>query len=455
LTESSLDAGTDGQDASVGSEFNRTTFLARRSSTVNYMPQNEGKDPFLDPLDALLSDVAISVQLPPGLHAKADARYAAVRAYAEREGSPLHNLVVRFYPQGSMAIDATISTKGTDDEYDLDIVAELDIAPDSDPDAVLDALYEALKGYPTSRGVERQTRCVTVYYADGMHLDITPAARLPGNVERESHIFHANPNEPAFQHRHVPMNAFGFAGWYRERTPLEPRFARSFNDRMFEAYDLEVRADAEVDDIPDQAPLIVKSVTTVALQLLKRFRNVVYAGTKGRIPPSVMMSCFAGHVAQPGTSLTDMVIRQARHTATTIRQAGRQGQKVFVVNPTFPRDCFTDRWPETLAQQEDFAAKLTELADGLAYFKQRGASLEEMRDWLRDCFGDRVVSRSLDRFNRRTGAAVRTGGHAYSPGGGLYVPSAPAIVGASTGLLARTPAVAASPHTFRGDRPWR
>ena len=30
-----------------------------------------------------------------------------------------------FYPQGSMAIDATISTRGTDDEYDLDVVSQL------------------------------------------------------------------------------------------------------------------------------------------------------------------------------------------------------------------------------------------------------------------------------------------------------------------------------------------
>lgn len=420
---------------------------------MNYDPPDEGKDPFLDPLDALLGDLAISIQLPPGLHAKADDRYAAVRDYAERKGSPLHDLVLRFYPQGSMAIDATISTRGTDDEYDLDIVAELDIDPDADPDAVLDALYEALKEYPTSKGVVRQSRCVTVYYADGMHLDITPAARLPHSAERESHIFHANPDEPASQYYHVPMNAFGFGGWYRERTPLEPRFARSFNDRMFDAYDLEIRADAEVDDIPEQVPLIVKSVTTVALQILKRFRNVSYVGVKGRIPPSVMMSCSAGHAAQPGMSLSDMVIRQARAMAFSIRQASLRGEKVFVVNPTFQRDCFTDRWPENLSQQEDFAARLTDLAEGLARFKIRGASLEEMRDWLRDRFGERVVNRSLDRFNRRTGAAVRTGTHAYSPRGGLYVPSAPALVGIGTGLAARTPAVAATPHTFRGDRP--
>jgi len=69
-------------------------------------------DPFLNPLDAILAEIAINLQLPPGLHAKAVKRYVAVRTYIERDGSPLHDKVAAFYPQGSMAIDATISTRG-------------------------------------------------------------------------------------------------------------------------------------------------------------------------------------------------------------------------------------------------------------------------------------------------------------------------------------------------------
>ncbi|XUJ37040.1 hypothetical protein ACQ5SK_23010 [Bradyrhizobium japonicum] len=74
-----------------------------------------------------------------------------------------------------MAIDATTSTRGTDDEYDLDIVAEIE-GPDLGPEALLDDLEAALESYPVSK-VVRQTRCITLYYADGMHLDITPSRR--------------------------------------------------------------------------------------------------------------------------------------------------------------------------------------------------------------------------------------------------------------------------------------
>jgi hypothetical protein len=175
--------------------------LGAVSTTMAYSTNTIGvADPFLHLLDAILADIAIAVQLPPGLHAKTCDRYEAVRDYAERESSPLRGRIVRFYPQGSMAIDATTSIRGTDHEFDLDIVAALDIEPDAPPAEVLDLLYESVEDYPTSQKVERQTRCITIRYADRMHLDITPAARLPNGAERESHIFHAHPNDPARLH---------------------------------------------------------------------------------------------------------------------------------------------------------------------------------------------------------------------------------------------------------------
>ena len=111
---------------------------------------------------------------------------------------------------------------------------------------------------------------MTAFFADGMHVDVTPSARLPNAGERESHIFHANPDKPAHEERHVPMNAYGFGEWYNARTPIERRFADAVNRRIYEAAGIEIRADAQFDEVPGQVPLIVKSVTTVALQLLKR-----------------------------------------------------------------------------------------------------------------------------------------------------------------------------------------
>ena len=401
-------------------------------------------DPFADPLDAVLAEIAISIQLSPGLHAKAVDRYEAVRRYIERPGSPLHGRVACFYPQGSMRIDATISTRGTDDEYDIDIVAEIE-GRDDGPEALLDDLEAALEGYPVTR-IVRQTRCVTLYYADGMHLDVTPARRTAPK-EKEGVIAHAKKGAGAPPARYVPMNAFGFGEWYTARTPVEERFAKALNRRLYEQAGV-VFADADVHDVPEQTPLLIKSVTTVALQLLKRHRNIVYANATGRLPPSIVLSCHAGHAARPGMGLAEMVIRQARWTARAIDDAARAGRLLSVPNPEYPAELFTDRWPETQDQQVDYARRLHALAEGLEAARNGDVQLEDLQAWLRKQFGEQVVTRSVKAFNDRLGRQVKAGQHGYTRSGGLYVPAAPAIIGAVSGLAP----VAARAHTNMGER---
>lgn len=409
----------------------------------NYRGDNRPQDPFGEPLDAILAQVAVNIQLPPGLHAKAVERYEAVGGYIGRLGSPLHGRVSSFYPQGSMAIDATISTRGTDEEYDIDAVAEI-IGGYEGPEALLDVLEAALDGYPVSK-IERKTRCITLYYADGMHLDVTPSRRIAAK-EKESVIAHAKKGRPQ-DHGYVPMNAYAFCGWYNDQTPVEERFALALNRELYARDGIAFDA-AVVEDVPDQTPLIIKSVTTVALQLIKRHRNIVYAETEGRMPPSVMLSCHAGHAAIPGMGLTDMVIRQARWTARAIDQVARQSQLLDVPNPEFHEERFTDRWPENQTQQQGYALALNRLADGLQAARERGAQLEDLQHWLRDQFGQRVVTRSIDAFNKRLGQQVQARQHGYTRSGGLFVPAAPAII---TGASTLAP-VAAQAHTNMGER---
>lgn len=402
-------------------------------------------DPFADPLDALLAEVAVSLQLPPGLHAKAISRYEAVRTYIERPGSPLHDRVSALYPQGSMAIDATISTRGTEDEYDLDIIAEI-TGPDGGPEDLLDLLEAALQGYPVGR-IVRQTRCVTLYYADGMHIDVTPARRR-SPVEKVSDIPHAKRGPVADPARYVAMNTYGFVNWYKARTPLEPRFALAVNRRLYERAGMAFDA-ADVEDVPAQTPIVVKSVTTLGLQLIKRHRNILYADAAGRIPPSIMLSCHAGHAAMPGMGLGDMVIRQARWTARAIEEAARNGRLLTVLNPVFAEEHFTDRWPESQVQQTAYARHLGDLADGLQAVRAGNVQLEDLADWLRHQFGDRVVTRGVEAFNDRLGRELQGGRQGYTRNGGLFTPARPAIIGA----VAAVAPIAARAHTNMGERP--
>ena len=175
-------------------------------------------------IDILLADVVRKIQLSATDYDLAVARYGTIAEWLEREGSPLRGLVQRLYAQGSMAMRATISSRLDNDEFDIDIMAELSAALHRfGPRWILDVLFTAINGEPGSRyhgKVTRNTRCVTVNY-ENMHLDVTPAVLLQGKP-RTSHIFHSKRERPVVEDQCVIANPWGFANWFMSATPAAP-----------------------------------------------------------------------------------------------------------------------------------------------------------------------------------------------------------------------------------------
>src|SRR5262245_57225201 len=85
------------------------------------------------PLDVMLADVAVSIQLTPTDYQRAIEHYEAISDWLNRRESPLHGRVQEFYPQGGFAIGATVARHSTDDEFDIDVMAQLDLRQDVDP----------------------------------------------------------------------------------------------------------------------------------------------------------------------------------------------------------------------------------------------------------------------------------------------------------------------------------
>jgi hypothetical protein len=411
-------------------------------------PTFDGLNPFDDPVDRILAEIALSLQLPPSLRQQVDGRYEAVRRRLEGTVA-FAGAIEHFYPQGSMAIDATISTRGTDDEYDLDIVSQLGGRfRQMQPLAILLELEAALKDYPV-QSVRRQTRCVTLDYADNMHFDITPALRGYGTLDRESFITHAKGPAQGVDDRFVDMNAYGFARWYQGQTPIERRLAKAFDEHWRTLDALLAKDAAEVDEIPDATHFLVKNTATLALQLLKRARNIAYEGKAGRIPPSVMLSYYAGLAAQPNMRLTDMVIRIAAWIVRDIAQASLNRQTLHVTNPVKRDDVFTDRWPESIAQQDAYASYLKVVIKGLEEMRDHKLSADAIGEWLRKHFGDRVVTKAADRMARNIGETIQNAGQRYTRTGGLFIPTKGVGVAAVAVL---NPAVTARAHTFFGKK---
>lgn len=348
--------------------------------------------------NALLKDIAKRVQLSPTDYRLAVQRYETIDTWLNREGGLLAAHMVRLYPQGSMAIGATVSSRLKNDEFDIDVVAELNLHPNIEPATVLDALYETMNGEKGTRHhgkVERRSRCVTVEY-DRMHLDITPAILLPHEHERTSVIFHANEEEPESEHRHIVANPWGFATWFENSTPA-----------VHEIVEAVLRKTAE--PVPDQDKVIDKSHPLVALQLLKRWRNKHYDNREGRSPPSVVLAYYVATNTNSATDLYGEFRAQAEGLHAVFADAAGRSQLIRVVNPACGTDILSDRWPGDLATQRVF---LGDLKDLLAKLDQIEAdpTIETCAEVLSDLFGENPTRAVVEDFQKRFAEKAQTGG---------------------------------------------
>jgi len=415
---------------------------------MNYVDPIRREIARFDALDVLLADVATRIQLPPREYQKAVGHYETISAWIDRPGSPLEGLVARVYPQGGFAIGATIARHETEADFDIDGMAELALSRNVDPDRPLASLFEAIRGERGSRyydKAERKTRCVTVNYV-GVHLDLTPTVLCAERLERTGLIFHSKVGE-AEKRQSLWANPYGFAEWFNSRTPAEASFGVFFEERSLQ-YDQSqdsIALNAEAEPVPDQLPAYRKSRALIALQLIKRWRNLVY-GRKYpnlRLPPSVLLAHFVAISANRTSSLAEELLYQIESLILVTEHADKRGVKVHAVNEACSDDILTDRWPATLGDQRIFLAELRVFADKVSLLR-RGLSLPRIYEVLEELFGERPAHGALAGFAGQHEADRIAGKNVHLP----KVGTIPALGAA---LAAPAAARATPTHTFFGD----
>jgi len=389
--------------------------------------------------DSLLADIAIRVQLSPTKHQLATERYQTLDHWIQREGSPLYGLVETTYAQGSMRIGATINSRVTNDEFDIDAVTQLRLAIATPPSHVLDILFDAVRGEPGSRyfgRTRRRSRCVTVSYKGGMHVDLTPAILQVGTPPRQSWIFEHELRRQLSAGARLTANPYGFADWFKQQMPDDHEFSQWFLGRAG-AY--ERILDAE--PVPPPVPVDQKSRVIVALQLLKRWRNVQYDKRTGRRPPSVVLSKLVADAAveasRSGAGLLCVLLHLAQTLLAEFKGLHANGLLIHVANPTCPADILTDRWPGSMDAQATFIADLRNLIADLLKL-QRSSSIDEIRGILVGLFGEAPAVKAIEPHLK----ALPRGPVRVTATGGLLAGTATAVHAAGRTVPR---------HTFHGD----
>lgn len=396
--------------------------------------------------ERLLAAAAVKIELPPSQHALLADRKAAIEKHLEREDSPLKGLIRLFYQQGSVAIGATIRAKFRFEGFDIDIIVELMVSRMT-PCEILDLLYEAVRGEKGSRYYDmtsRQSRCVTITYADDMHIDLSPSVLLDADDPRRSHIFHSKLEEPRSKDTTVLTNSFAFVEDYNARCPVDKAFQQEYS-KLVTASDRgwdRVMADADTVPVPAHSTVVGgKSAVTVALQLLKRNRNIRWSNRNRRMPASVMYSCLSLEVAAPGRTIGENLEVIATYMLNRLQAAQRNGALIHVENQCCPGDIFTDRWPENQSAQDLLIADLRLFLQKLAVLLSDQSSLAQKVMVLKELFGENVGQSVVDDLGDDLGGMIQSGLHRFGATG--------AVLSAPASAIAK-PVV--PPSTFYGTR---
>ncbi|WP_420429602.1 SMODS domain-containing nucleotidyltransferase [Kordiimonas sp.] len=365
-------------------------------------------------LDAALYEIAEKIQLSPSKYDLAKERYRAIADHLNERESEVAKFSPHIYPQGSFRIQTTISNSDEKDEFDIDLILEMKIDTNNDPHVVLDSIHRSLNRGRYKGKVEKKRRCVQVQYSD-MHLDVTPAVLLAkGLPSRPCQIFDCHPE----REDHVQAAPEGFALWFDERV---------LPSQVLEARHL--AAKASVDPVPDQKQLDEKPPKLVALQLIKRWRDMQDSRRKGNIEkiPSILLSKLsADYLDEEDRSLYSVLSHMTNHLIRIMSH-----DLGIVLNPSYEPDELTDRWPgerrasaAVPSNQEYFLEDLKLLKANLE--EMAGASAKRHRELMANMFGERSSSSGTalyegSNFARQQGFSsdkalierLVTGGHAF------------------------------------------
>jgi Second Messenger Oligonucleotide or Dinucleotide Synthetase domain len=314
-------------------------------------------------LDDILIRICVALQLTPTQYTVAEAHYIAVSKWLAANESPLASVSQEIFPQGSLRIGTTVRP-WWQEEYDLDLVLRLDLWQELDPVYLLNIVEQRLRHHSTyAPRVERKNRCIRVNFAKQFHLDILPArpdARLGG-----THVLVPDRTARCWKE----SNPKGYALWFEERGAL-----------MSQMHLLEKRATVQPLPAPEGAE--DKNALQLCVQLLKRGRDIRFAGNPDLAPISVVLTTLAGEryagERHPIQALNNVVQR----IVVSIPSTGR----LVVCNPANPYEDLSERWDENPGAYQAFVSWMVELERDLAALQQLG--VPEASRCLERLFGD-------------------------------------------------------------------
>ena len=338
-------------------------------------------------IDKMLRKIGKEIEISKTEHEKAVKSYNAVGTFIDNN---IPQYDIKVVPQGSFRLGTVIKPITDEDEYDIDLVAIIDhkfLSAKELKNIVGDALKSSDR---YSEKLVEGKRCWTIEYSESSkyHMDILPTMMSDTySTNKELTMTHKEDEKSDYEFRQT--NPEAYYDWFVERMEEERK-------RLKEEY--AVRNKLEIVDVPEYE---IKTTLQVAIQILKRYRDIKFKETPDIKPISIILTTLMAKVYTGKESVYELIEKFSKEYMMHIEKD--ENGNIIIRNPVNENENFADKWPKYPERRKAFFKFMTELEEDLVTNRiLLEGNIREQADFYKKLFGENMVNRAYENIANET-----------------------------------------------------
>ena len=343
-------------------------------------------------LGVILETICEELDITPSQYDDAKKKYTSLSDWLSKPDSELYKYNPEIYPQGSIILGTAVKPL-VGDEFDVDLVCELNISKDSNQSAVKRIVGRRLLQNEKYKSIlHEKNRCWRLEFAGQFHMDILPA--IPDIYKANGCILVPDRELKEWS----PSNPKGYAKWFESRMSVIKRAM------------LEARA---AEDLPNND--YIRTPLQRSVQILKRHRDVVFNDNKENAPVSIILTTLAAKAYNNESDLYEAL-------TNIINRMPEQVDIISgfpaVLNPTNPDENFADKWMKYPERFREFGKWLRKIQEHLSKTLEV-PDMKRVKEGLLPIFGEKLVEKGMLRYAGKVEQQRKTGNLKMAVGTGL------------------------------------
>lgn len=338
-------------------------------------------------IDRMYRKIAAEIEISEAQADKAKESYEAVGKFLNNN---IKQYDVKIFPQGSFRLGTVIKPISDKDEYDIDLVATIDNKFTSAKE-LKNIVGDVLKGSDRySEKIEEGKRCWTIEYAESAnyHMDILPTMRSDTYFRNKELIMtHKEDENSNYEFRQT--NPEAYYDWFVKRMEEEKK-------KLTEEY--AIRNKMEIVEVPEYK---IKTTLQIAIELLKRYRDIKFKETPDIKPISIILTTLMARIYTGKENVYELIEKFSKEYIIYLEKD--ENGNVLIKNPVNENENFADKWPNNPERKEAFFRFTNELKEDLVNNRiLLEGNMREQADCYKKLFGDNMVNRVYENMANNT-----------------------------------------------------